>query len=487
MNLGRETVRSALWTVSTGMAARIVGLVGTLAITRFIAPSEYGEVSIAAVLVLTANQLSTIGLGQYLVAHPDADRSTAFHVTVFHLLLGAFALGVLLSVGSYLGAPLEAPDMARHLPGLAAAAMLDRMSFVPERILARDLRFGVVSASRTAGDVAYAVVSVGLAALGWGATSIVMGNLVRSVLRLVITAVAVNWREWLEPQRLSITRVKELYAFGVPMAIAALCAFASRRWDNLLVSRFFGAGPVGMYNLAYNLADVPAIQVGEQIGDVLVPSFARVPPEQRAAALVRSLKLLAIAVFPLAVGLAAIAPTLVETLFDERWQPIAPMLVLLAGLSVARPVAWAVASYLQASRRPRYLAWLEIGKLALLLGALATIGRLSLLWTCAAVGVTFTLHMVASLWVVQRLDGLPLRRSIGALTPALAACAPMAAGVVMTRLLIGDSVSSPALRLAIETLAGAIVYTLSTLVVARGPALEFLGRVLSAVRRAEAR
>src|SRR6185503_11117155 len=109
----------------------------------------------------------------------------------------------------------------------------------------------------------------------------------------------------------------------------------------------------GMYNLAYNLADVPAIQVGEQIGDVLLPSFARMDVARRPAALVRSMMLLSLVVFPLAVGLGAVAPTLVATIFDARWRPLAPMLVLLSALSVARPLGWAVASYLQAQQLPR--------------------------------------------------------------------------------------------------------------------------------------
>src|SRR6185503_9524647 len=126
-------------------------------------------------------------------------------------------------------------------------------------------------------------------------------------------------RDWLEPARLTFRQTRELFAFGVPMALGALCAFASRRWDNLMVSRFFGPGPAGMYNLAYNLADVPAIQVGEQVGDVLLPSFARLDPERRPAALLRSLSLLALVVFPLAVGLGVVAPTLVAVLLDARW------------------------------------------------------------------------------------------------------------------------------------------------------------------------
>ena len=71
---------------------------------------------------------------------------------------------------------------------------------------------------------------------------------------------------------------------------------------------------MGAYNLAYNVADVPAVQVGEQIGDVLLPSFAKLEPAARKAALVRSTGLLALVTFPLAVGLGAIAQPLVDAL-----------------------------------------------------------------------------------------------------------------------------------------------------------------------------
>ena len=110
-----------------------------------------------------------------------------------------------------------------------------------------------------------------------------------------------------------------------------------------------------MYNLAYNLADVPAIQVGEQVGDVLVPSFARMEPERRPAALLRSLTLLGLVVFPLAVGLGAVAETVVRALLDPRWHPVAPMLMVLSALSVTRPIGWTVTSYLQARQMPRLI------------------------------------------------------------------------------------------------------------------------------------
>src|SRR5207253_1002410 len=97
----------------------------------------------------------------------------------------------------------DAPTMARFIPGLALSTLLDRLSYMPERILVRDMRFRVVSLARTAGELGYAATSVLLAAHGWGGSAIVGGNVIRSLAKLLCFAGAANARDWLEPCRLS--------------------------------------------------------------------------------------------------------------------------------------------------------------------------------------------------------------------------------------------------------------------------------------------
>src|SRR5262249_2169586 len=138
----------------------------------------------------------------------------------------------------------------------------------------------------------------------------------------------------------------------------------ARKWDNILVSRFYGVWTMGGYNLAYNLADIPAIQVGEQITDVLLASLANVDKERRRQALLRALALIALIMFPLSVGLGAVAPTLVSSFLDPRWAEVGPMLMILAGLSITRPVAGAMSAYLQVRNDTRAAALLEVVNLA---------------------------------------------------------------------------------------------------------------------------
>ncbi|HVY44614.1 MAG TPA: oligosaccharide flippase family protein, partial [Minicystis sp.] len=413
--IGRKAVHGALWTISTSVGARAVGLVGTLALTRFLAPDVYGEVSIAAVVIQTAQMASTCGLSQYVVSKPRAGQKAVFHATFYFLVLGFAALGLVVLLRNVLGPVFDAPGMARYIPGLAAAGVIERLATVQDRIQVRDMHFGVVGINRSLGEFTYAGVTVALAAAGFGGEAVVLGTLARSVVRLGFLTATTDRRAWLSPCRITWARTKELFSFGLPMSMAAFMGFGSRRWDNLVFASLFGPGPAGIYNLAYNLADIPATQIGETIGDVLVPSFAQMRPEDRRPALVRAMTLLVLLVAPLAIGLGAIAPTLVSTFFDARWAAVAPMLLVLSALSVVRPIGWIGSSYLQVHDRTRAIMVLEIVKTACLLGLIATLGRLGPLWACASVGIAFGASAVAYLVVIRRVDGTPLRKALAPL------------------------------------------------------------------------
>lgn len=63
MSLAHKAARGALWTVISSMGGRAVGVLGTLVMTRFLAPEVIGEVSDATIICMTANWLTIWGFG----------------------------------------------------------------------------------------------------------------------------------------------------------------------------------------------------------------------------------------------------------------------------------------------------------------------------------------------------------------------------------------------------------------------------------------
>jgi PST family polysaccharide transporter len=478
-------VRAATWTIASGMGTRLLGVIGTLVLAHLVLPYDYGQAAAAGILGSTANQFSQINLGTYILAHPKGGRDMMFHATALHLGLGFLAYGIILVIGPHFAHALDAPQLARYLPGMVLALAIDRVTYMPERVLVRTMRFGAMSVARSAGDVAYTATSIATAYfLGWTGMAIVAGNLARAGVRFVITIVYVHWRDWLEVCRLRWQTLREMVGFGLPITIGSIAGFGMRRWDNLVVSRFFGPAVMAEYSLAYNLADIPAVQVGEEIADVLQAAFARVPGQDGQRALLRSLGLLALIMTPMAIGLGCVGPTLTAAFLNDKWAGVGPMLTALAVISFTRPISGTVGGYLEIRGRQKLVGAIDVLTLLMLLAALWSLGRLSPMWSCVAVGIVFFLRMLIWGWALKVAEEIPLRTFLVPLLPAVLASGPLVAGAVGThRLMAAVLPGHPLVSLVAEILAGVAGYGVGVLLFARGQARELLSLLRSGLAK----
>jgi PST family polysaccharide transporter len=444
------------------IVANVAGLVGTIIVINLLdrGPNgtlEYGEAMAAYIVVMTASQITTLGLGQFVVVKGGSRPDLVFHATLIHIVLGLAAMVGVYALREPLGALIGAPGIGRFVAGLTVAIMLDRITLIPERVLIRQFHLRTVALSRTVGDLVYVGSTIVLAAQGWGGLSIVFGNIARSLTRAVIMCSAVEAREWLALARIRWESIRVIWKFSGPLWIGSLAAFASRRWDNLLVSHFYGADVMGSYNVAYNLAENPQV-VGEQAIDVLLPSLSTMPSRTRGAAFVRSLAMLAFLTAPLAVGIGIVAPTLVATFLGADRAEVAPMLLILASMSITRPSMWASTAYFQATDRTKLAMYLEVASLIAMLVALATIGRIHVLWACGAIGLVAALRALVTAYVIRAVDGTPLGRFFWAQLRPVFACIPMMIAVLVARHALESVHVGHGAQLAAEIACGAVAY-----------------------------
>lgn len=481
-SVGEGAARGAAWNVATTLVTRGTGLVGTLLLTRFVSPRDMGEVSAASVCVLTVTTVTNLKFGQYLIAK-KAPPSVAYNAMVVHMGVGVVALALVVLVSRQLGVVFDAPMMTKLVPGLALTALIERAAYVPERVLAREFKFRPLSVARSLGELAYTAVSLACAPF-FGVMGVVFGNIVRSVVVTAMTIRAASWSEYGKRAPLDWKAIKEMFVYSAPVMVGGIADFAAGRWDNLLIAHYFGPRQLGMYNLAYNLAEMPTGAVGDQVGDVLFPSFAKLEPERREAALGRAMRLMAILVFPLAVGLGAVAPTVVRVFFDARWVEVGPMLSILSVLSVARTASWPLVSFMQAQHRQRALMTLSLFKIAVLIGSIVVFARFGPLVTCVGVGGTFVLDTILVLFLVRIYDNVRIAPLVGGLVPVLVTCAAMAASVVGVRTILARAgMGASWLSLVLEIVLGGLAYVVTAFVVARPTALDFLEQVKKVIRR----
>lgn len=458
----------------TSIAARVIGLAGTLILTRFIAPAEYGEVSAASVSTLTASNLMFFAFGQYVIAKKSPPEE-AFQAWLLHLLLGvvamAFTVVFRVEVATFVGSA----EAARFIPGFAVVVILDRGRYMAERVLVRDLRFRSVALVNTVGELTFTATAVAMAVIGFGPWSVMGGAMARGVVTFVLFLIAAPRAEWLRPSPIKKDVVKALFGFGTPIMLSSAADRAASTWDNLLMMRIFGPQVMGAYALSYSLAETPLIYVAERMSDVLMPAFAKMEPQERTSAVVRAAGLMALVVAPLGVGLSAVAPAVVRGFFDARWTGMAAILSMLSVMTIFQPSAWPAIAYLQVESKTRLIMIMSFVRAVLVLSGVAVFGWLGgPVAACAGVGFGFAVHSILTVFVTAKNTDLPAAAYFGGVVRPFLACVPMWLGVSGLQALMTSHGVPVFAILATDIVAGAVLYIGAAFLLARSNVREML-------------
>src|SRR5690606_4550474 len=163
---------------------------------------------------------------------------------------GVLSLGIVALIGGRLMPLLDAPDAAMYVPTLALAFFIRRLGAMPERVLTQNMNFRPSAFALAFGELAFTLTALPLAALGWGGWggwSMVIANITKSIVAVWILISAAGVRSWATPTKLRLARIKDMLRFGMPLGVQAMAHMASRYWDNLAISYYFGPSSLGAY------------------------------------------------------------------------------------------------------------------------------------------------------------------------------------------------------------------------------------------------
>lgn len=404
-------------------------------------PAIFTDLSLGAALI----QRKTI---------TEEDRSTAFWTTVAVGALFA-GLGVLLAplVGRLFATPAVAPLFAVA----SANFLITACSSTQVALLIRGLEFRSLQLREIAALLVGAATAVAIAFAGGGAWAIVAQGLASEGVALVLV-----WRfsRWRPKAVYSAPSLRVLGSFGGPLALARVFGWLNLNADNFLIGKFLGAVPLGIYALAYNVMFAPLARIANPIQQVLFPAFAllRGDAPRFGAAWLRGSRLLAAVSVPAFAGLAAVAPDFVAVVLGNRWRPAVPVLQLLcvAGASQSlQSMNWTV---LQAAGRVGALLRFMIFSGIVTVTAFAVGVRWGVVGVAAGFAIARTLVLPVFTVIACRVTGTTVAAFARAVRRVIEAALGMAAVVYGLRLVLLSNGVSPAARLVILVLVGALVY-----------------------------
>jgi PST family polysaccharide transporter/lipopolysaccharide exporter len=209
---------------------------------------------------------------------------------------------------------------------------------------------------RLAAGIGYALVSPTVWAL-------VFSYILADVTRFLLSYV-------LHPYKPSISfdreAAGELIDFGKWITASSILNFLYARGDDTFVGWYLSATALGFYQYAYRIADMPSTEISEVIAGVTFPAYSRLQDDASSlrTALLRSLRIVGFATYPLAFGIALVAPSFVPLVLGSEWNPMIPTMQLLALYGLLHSLTRNFGSVWKAIGRPDIIAKLGAVRVA---------------------------------------------------------------------------------------------------------------------------
>ncbi|UZN04124.1 lipopolysaccharide biosynthesis protein [Cellulomonas sp. S1-8] len=407
VSLGTSASRGAAVTL-VGQGARIALLLaGVVVLARLLSPHDYGLLAMVMAITGIAEVVRDFGLGSAAVQARTLSRGQ--RTNLFWLSAGiGLALGLLvLATSPLLAAFYDEPLLQGVAAALSVTFVINGVMTQYKADLQRRLKFGWLTGLELGGQVVGLTTAIALAVAGAGFWALVAQQIVQLGSQLVLLLVVCRWLpgRWARDEP-----VGELVSFGANLVGGQMLAYGANNIDSVVIGSTLGAGPLGLYNRAFQLLVLPLYQINAPITRVALPVLSRLvddPPRYRQFLLTGQTAMLNLVSAILAFA-AAQAPAVVLVALGPRWQETAGLFQVLsiAGFFTMAGYAcyWVYLSQGLTKQHLRLSLVTRPLQIALIVAG-AQWGLYGVAW---AYTVSVVLQWPANLWWLRRVSDAPV-------------------------------------------------------------------------------
>jgi len=338
-----KSVRGGAVTVlgqGVGMALQIGT---TIVLARLLSPTDYGLQSMVLTLTAFFSLFKDAGLSVATVQRETVTREQISTLFWINLALGALLTILVAASAPFLAAFYKDPRLLWLTVASASIFLFNSLSIQHKALLDRAMRFSTGVKIEMLSGIIGAVIAVSMAALGCGYWSLICQNISLPVVGTIATWIAMPWL----PGRPRWTaELRSMVRFGGTVTLNGFVVYVAYNTEKILLGRFWGAAPLGIYTRAYQLATLPVQQLIGAVHMVAFSALSRMQGEVQRLhrAYLKSLSLIVSLTIPVVISTALFSDEVVLLVLGRKWMEVAVVLRLLSPtvlvFALINPFSW---------------------------------------------------------------------------------------------------------------------------------------------------
>ena len=415
-SLKHKTLRGTVWSTIERFSVQGISFIVMILMARVLTPDDYGLVGMLAVFIAISQSLVDSGFSQALIRKQDrteVDNSTVFFFNI--------AVGILLYLILFFSAPLIArfydqPILIPLTRVIGLSVFLNSLVVVQRALLTVEIDFKTQAKASLTAAIVSGVIGITMTYTGFGVWSIVGYQLSNLAINVIMLWLLSKWRPI---KAFSKQSFRKLFGFGSKLALSGIIDTVYRNIYLLVIGKVFKTSDLGFYTRAQQFADFPSSNVSGIIQRVTFPVLCTIQNDDDRLRDVyrRFLRLSAFIVFPLMIGLAAVAKPLIILALKEQWAFSATLLSIICIAMMWYPIHAINLNLLQVKGRSDLFLKLEIIKKIIgvvILCAAVPFGLIAMCWgsvissiVCLAINTHYTGLLIQVGFLTQMKDLIP--------------------------------------------------------------------------------
>lgn len=361
-----RAIKSSLWLIGQNVLGRGLQLAMLVVLARFISPGKLGLIGIALLALAGLDEFTTAGTREALVQHESADVDDYLNTTwviqsARGLLIGIVLFASAPLVGEFFGEAGATPIVR----AIALSPILMGLKNPAVIYFQKDLEYHKQFVFQSSGAVAQFVVAVGYVLVVPSVWAYVVAYLVGDVVRLTTSYLIHDYRPSFQFDRAIAT---EVIGYGKWITGSSILYFLSTQGDDAFVGWLLGPAMLAFYQYAYRFSNAPATELMQVVADVMFPVYSQLQGDvgRLENAFFRSLRATSFLAFPMAAGIAVVAPSFVRTFLGSEWTPMIPAMRILAAYGLLGAIGKTCSPVWKALGRPDFGTKIAVVNVALI-------------------------------------------------------------------------------------------------------------------------
>ncbi|MBY0244865.1 MAG: lipopolysaccharide biosynthesis protein [Sphingobacteriaceae bacterium] len=331
MSFKKEFKTGVLYSAIGKYSSVIIQLVVVSILARLLSPRDFGILGMVMVFLAFFNILGNIGFGPAIINNQKLTKQDYGVINNFVILQAILLSVIFFFSASFIAEFYKLPELVLPTRIMSLSIFFNTILTVNQSLLFKDKKFKLIANIQIISSLVSAIVAVALAYNGASYYAIVAQAIVSVVITFILSVVySLNYIKYslsfgLEP-------VKKIFGYSFFQFLFNFINYFSRNADNLLVGKYMGVIPLGIYDISYRLMLFPVQNLTSLFSTVMQPLLADTQNDKKELyrIYIKFVRLLFTISIPISIFLYFSSKPIIQILYGHKWDAAIPIFSILS-------------------------------------------------------------------------------------------------------------------------------------------------------------